>query len=75
MPGEDLVRMANQIALFFAPNPEDEAVDGVADHLRKFWTPAMRSELITLVDVAKDNGAVHALVEKAVQRMTTSRDA
>ena len=75
MPGEDLVRMANQIALFFAPNPEDEAVDGVADHLRKFWTPAMRGELITLVDVAKDNGAVHALVEKAVQRMTTSRDA
>ena len=75
MPGEDLVRMANQIALFFAPNPEDEAIDGVADHLRKFWTPAMRSELITLVDVAKDNGAVHALVEKAVQRMTTSRDA
>ena len=75
MPGEDLVRMANQIALFFAPNPEDEAVDGVADHLRKFWTPAMRSELVTLVDVGKDNGAVHALVEKAVQRMTTSRDA
>ena len=75
MPGEDLVRMANQIALFFAPNPEDEAIDGVADHLRKFWTPAMRSELVTLVDVGKDNGAVHALVEKAVRRMTTSRDA
>lgn len=43
---EKLARMANQISANFPhqPNPE-QAVDGVADHLLRFWTPEMRARL------------------------------
>lgn len=44
---EDLVRMANQIGEFFSSYPSpDEAADGIADHLRRFWTPSMREKLL-----------------------------
>lgn len=42
---EKLVRMANQIADFFAPYADAEAIAGIQEHLRSFWTPSMRSEL------------------------------
>lgn len=41
---EKLVRMANQIGDFYAATPE--AADGVATHLRRFWTPKMIGEII-----------------------------
>ena len=41
-----LVYMANQIGKFFASQGEARAIDGVATHLRKFWDPHMRAELI-----------------------------
>jgi hypothetical protein len=40
MTPDKMVHMANQIALFFASYPHDEAVAGVADHINKFWEPA-----------------------------------
>jgi formate dehydrogenase subunit delta len=40
-----LVHKANQIADFFKAYPEDEAVTAVANHLKQFWDPRMRSEL------------------------------
>jgi len=43
---QQLVKMANQIALNMAPWGDEEAVAGrTADHLRRFWTPAMRDQL------------------------------
>ncbi len=47
---EKLVRMANQIADFFVPYPDDEAVAGVREHIRSFWTPAMRAELMAFFE-------------------------
>ena len=47
---EKLVRMANQIADFFGPYPEKEAVSGIKEHLKSFWTPAMRDELFQHAD-------------------------
>ena len=44
-----MVHMANQIAGFFAPIPSDQAIDGIADHLQKFWDPRMRAALIEYV--------------------------
>ncbi len=41
----DLVMMANQIAANFAHHPPDSAAREVADHLVRYWTPAMRAEL------------------------------
>jgi formate dehydrogenase subunit delta len=47
---EKLVRMANQIADFFVPYSEQEAVAGVREHIRSFWTPRMREELLAFAD-------------------------
>ncbi len=60
-----LVTMANQIAEFFATSNPDrgEAVKATAQHLRNFWEPRMRREIIAHVkqrsgeelnDVARD---------------------
>jgi formate dehydrogenase subunit delta len=47
---EKLVRMANQIADFFTPYSEEEAVAGVREHIVAFWTSAMREELLAFAE-------------------------
>jgi formate dehydrogenase subunit delta len=47
MSHEDkLVYMANQIGKFFAAQGEERAVREIAAHLKKFWTPRMRAEIV-----------------------------
>jgi formate dehydrogenase subunit delta len=41
-----LTAMANQIAAFFRAQGEAAAVAGVEDHLRRFWDPRMRREIV-----------------------------
>ena len=67
---DDLVRMANQIAAFFEPYPEEEAIAGVTEHLLKFWDPSMRTALIG----AKRTGptGLHPLAARAVDRLTAA---
>lgn len=50
MKSEDLVRMANQIAAFFAAYPEEEAIASTAGHLKNFWEPRMRAELVAHIE-------------------------
>ncbi len=46
MDSANLVRMANRLGAFFEAIPErDEALRGIAEHIRKFWEPRMRAEL------------------------------
>lgn len=47
---EKLVRMANQIATFFLSQPEAVRIEGVANHINKFWEPRMRRELFDHID-------------------------
>ena len=47
---DKLVYMANQIATFFELQRRENQVERVALHLRDFWDPAMRSELLRIVD-------------------------
>lgn len=49
-PGVKLIRMANQIATFFASQPGQTQVNGVAEHLHKFWEPRMLNQLYALID-------------------------
>lgn len=53
MQDEDLIRMANQIAAFFAPYTDEEAVPGVANHIAQFWEPRMRKQLLAIAAEAK----------------------
>ncbi len=48
MSAEKLVRMVNQIEKFFAHQPSEIAIEAIADHLRKFWDPRMRAQLLAL---------------------------
>lgn len=45
-----LVRMANQIADFFTPYPEEERVAGVQKHIIAFWSPVMRRDLTAYIE-------------------------
>ncbi|OAN78010.1 formate dehydrogenase [Jannaschia sp. EhC01] len=45
MPHDKLIRMANQIASFFATQPGADQAERVAAHLNDFWGPEMRAEL------------------------------
>jgi formate dehydrogenase subunit delta len=48
---EALVRMANQIGSFFEAMPDrTEALEGTAQHIKRFWEPRMRIELLAHVD-------------------------
>ena len=62
-----MVHMANQIALYFAAYPHQEAVAGVADHLKKFWEKRMRAQLHQYVDGGGQG--LHALVVEAEKLM------
>jgi formate dehydrogenase subunit delta len=61
---DKLVYMANQIASFFATQPEAEAAQGVASHINKFWEPRMRRQLFEIVEHETD--ALSPLVLRAV---------
>lgn len=45
MHPDKLVRMANQIATFFASQPGPDRAARVAAHLNDFWDPRMRAAL------------------------------
>jgi formate dehydrogenase subunit delta len=53
---DNLIHMANRIGAFFVAQPDrDEALAGIADHLKKFWEPRMRAQI--LAAVGTDDGA------------------
>lgn len=41
-----LAAMAGQIADFFRPYPDDEAIAAIAHHINQFWTPRMRISFV-----------------------------
>jgi formate dehydrogenase subunit delta len=67
MEEENMVHMANQIALFFASYPKEEAVAGVTDHLQKFWEPRMRKQITEYV--AEGGAGLNDLAIEAVKRL------
>jgi formate dehydrogenase subunit delta len=62
-----LIHDANEIAKYFAAYPRDEAIAGIADHIRKFWDPRMRAELQSML--AQNEAPLHELVKEAGARL------
>ncbi len=59
---DHLVDMANRIGEFFEAFPDhDAALDGIADHLKRFWEPRMRRSLLDALD-RNDSAQVDALL-------------
>jgi formate dehydrogenase subunit delta len=61
---DKLVFMANQIAAYFRSYPEPDAVVGVADHIKSFWTPGMIRSLTARLAEHRDGAEI--LVVKAL---------
>jgi formate dehydrogenase subunit delta len=64
---DKLVRMANQIGDYFKSMPDEEAVNGAADHLRLYWTPKMVGEIIAYAD--SGHSALNATASRAVSEL------
>lgn len=61
---ETLVHMANRIGEFFAAMPDrDEAREGVALHIQRYWAPPMRKTLFERLDEARAMGLQELVVE------------
>ena len=72
MEDEKMVRMANQIAEYFTAYPEDRARGEVAAHLRAFWEPRMRRQLVAY---ARDGGVgLHPFVAHAATELEAGGD-
>jgi formate dehydrogenase subunit delta len=70
MSPEKLTMMANQIGRFFAHLGPERAPEEIADHLRKFWDPRMRREIIA--HVAAGGGGLDPLAAAAVARLAAA---
>jgi formate dehydrogenase subunit delta len=66
---DKMIRKANQIASFFQAYPEQKAIEGVAEHLNKFWTLDMRMQLKDYISLKGDG--LNNLVIKASQNIKT----
>lgn len=51
MDVNNLIHMANRIGEFFQSYPDKtEAVEGIANHIAKFWEPRMRRAVMNELD-------------------------
>jgi formate dehydrogenase subunit delta len=66
---DHLIKMANEIGFFFeAESPPEQAPRDVANHLKRFWEPRMRRDMIAhyarggagLTDLAREAVAILA---------------
>jgi formate dehydrogenase subunit delta len=67
---EKLVRMANQIGDFYAAMPENEAAEGTAKHLRRFWTPKMIRELAASAEPGQSG--LNPTAQRAIEALKRS---
>jgi len=66
MKTDHLVQMANQIGTFFQSYPDaEEARQGIATHVRKFWEPRMRRLILERAQQGEASG-LDALVLQAL---------
>lgn len=55
MDNQNLIDMANRIGDFFDSMPDrEEALAGIADHIRRFWEPRMRRALLAAFDTSNE---------------------
>ncbi|MCA1369070.1 formate dehydrogenase subunit delta [Bradyrhizobium sp. BRP14] len=61
-----LIYMANQIATFFQSQPANEAAQGVATHINKYWERRMRRKLFEHIE-AGGEGLNPLVIEAAAK--------
>jgi len=59
-----LIHMANQIGAFFQAEPDRAvALEGIAAHLKRFWDPRMRKQILTWLDEHGGEGLSEIVAE------------
>ncbi|HUA81475.1 MAG TPA: formate dehydrogenase subunit delta [Dyella sp.] len=65
---EHLVAMVNDISHYFAAEPDSAAgVEGVATHLKRYWEPGMRKQIVAYL--AAGGEGLEPLGKKGVERL------
>jgi formate dehydrogenase subunit delta len=65
---ERLIAMANDIGRYFAAEPDQAAgVAGIADHLKRFWEPGMRHQIVAHLDSGGEG--LEPLAKMGVERL------
>jgi formate dehydrogenase subunit delta len=63
-----LVQMANDIGNFFRAQPDrEDAIAGIANHIRSFWTRRMREKLFA--QIRDDSSRLDDLPREALRRL------
>jgi formate dehydrogenase subunit delta len=71
---ERMVEMANDIANFFVSEPDHAAaVAGVAGHIRRYWEPRMRKQMLAHLDAG--GHGLSDLAREAVQELARMQKA
>ncbi|HUG57503.1 MAG TPA: formate dehydrogenase subunit delta [Candidimonas sp.] len=76
---DHLIRLANRIGSFFESLPDrTEGMEGIANHIQKFWEPRMRIALLRFLETQPDgqtdqaglSGIVLAAITQNKERLT-----
>jgi formate dehydrogenase subunit delta len=70
---DKLIYMANQIAKFFESQGQEKAVAGTADHLKKFWDPRMRTQIVAHVKAG--GGGLDPVARQAIEQLPEMKPA
>ena len=66
-----LIKKANNIGSFFASEPDrTKGVKAIAEHIRSFWEPRMRREILAYIDAS--GTGLDALVLEALKTHRTN---
>jgi formate dehydrogenase subunit delta len=71
---EALIKMANEISYFFDGEAGKDAPQAVATHLRRYWEPRMRKDILTHYDLNAGEG-LDEVALKAVALLAAERPA
>lgn len=70
-PVDNLIRMANSIGDFFESMPDRaEAINGIANHISKFWEPRMRRRILAYIE--EGGTGLHPMVLEAIRAHVTA---
>lgn len=73
---DNLVHMANRIGEFFQSMPDrDEASREISQHLRKFWEPRMRRELLAHLEQTDGEGLLPIVRDAVLTHRDTLKPA
>ena len=68
MDKSNLIKMANDIGSFFQSEPDRTlAIAGIEQHIRNFWEPRMRKEIVEYIE--KGGADLMDIVAEAVKKL------